>query len=42
MDTKNAAKQIKRAGIELRNSSDTEVLFKMLINFGIEETLAKN
>ena len=38
---KDAAKQIKGAGIELRNSSDTEVLFKMLVYFGIEETLQK-
>ena len=38
---KDSAKQLKDAGIELRDSSDTEVLLKLLINFGIEKTLEK-
>ena len=38
---KDAAKQLKTAGIELRDSSDTEVLLKLLVHFGIEKTLQK-
>ena len=35
------AKKLKSKGIKINDSSDTEVLFKYLINFGIEETLKK-
>ena len=38
---KKLAKRLKDEGIELNNSSDTEVLFKMLINYGIKKTLEK-
>ncbi len=38
---KNLAKQLKAKGIKLQDSSDTEVLFRLLINFGAEETLKK-
>ncbi len=38
---KKYAKQLKDKGIELRDLSDTEVLFKFLINFGVVETLKK-
>ncbi len=36
---KKYAKRLKDLGIELRDSSDTEVLFKFLINFGVDATL---
>ena len=38
---KEHAKELKKKGINLIDSSDTEVLFKLLINFGVEETLKK-
>ena len=38
---KKHANHLKTIGISLKDSSDTEVLFKFLINFGIEETLKK-
>ena len=38
---KKSAKQLKDKGIQLRDSSDTEVLLKLLINFGIEKTLKR-
>ena len=38
---KKHASYLKSIGISLKDSSDTEVLFKFLINFGIEQTLKK-
>ncbi|MBF96998.1 MAG: asparagine synthase (glutamine-hydrolyzing) [Pelagibacterales bacterium] len=38
---KKHAKQLSDLGIKLNDLSDTEVLFKLLINFGIEKTLKK-
>ena len=32
-------KQLKDKGIKLKDSSDTEVLFKLLINYGVDKTL---
>lgn len=36
---KKYVKQLKDKGIELKDSSDTEVLFKLLINYGVDKTL---
>ena len=38
---KRHAKELREKGIKLNDLSDTEVLFKLLINFGIEKTLEK-
>jgi len=38
---KNHAENLRKKGISLKDNSDTEVLFKLIINYGVYETLQK-